>query len=149
MNWKGIGHGLIYNTILASGLLTAGSGPSEKSFWASQKGQTSKVKSKEMKQTASHTRWPLATTAINHQERWKDVQRSQAPGPLPDHQAPVMCTQFLPSHKHCLVFTLSEWWLWKKTGRILSVSGPRLKPGTSPIWCRATTHLTKMFGQTI
>jgi len=69
MNWKGFGHGLIYNTILASGLLRVGSGPGEQSFQVPQKGQTSKVKSKETKQTASHTRWPIATTAmitVNH-----------------------------------------------------------------------------------
>jgi hypothetical protein len=65
MNWKGFGHGLIYNTILASGLLREGSVPGEKSFQVSQKGQTGKVKSKETtKQTASYTRWPMATTVI-------------------------------------------------------------------------------------
>jgi hypothetical protein len=65
MNWKGFGHGLIYNTILVSGLLREGSVPGEKSFQVSQKGQTGKVKSKETKQTASYTRWPMATTVTN------------------------------------------------------------------------------------
>ena len=65
MNWKGFGHGLIYNTILASGLLRVGSVPSEKSFQVPQKGQAGKVKSTETKRTASYTRRPMATTVIN------------------------------------------------------------------------------------
>jgi len=65
MNWKGFGHGLIYNTILASGLLRVGSVPGEKSFQVPQKGQTGKVKRKETKQTALYTRWPMATTVIS------------------------------------------------------------------------------------
>jgi len=117
MNWKGFGHGLIYNTILASGLLREGSGPGQQSFQVPQKGQTGKAKSKETKQTASYTRWPMATTAmnkVNHyliSEKDKEICNRVGPwalGPLPDHQALIICIRFLPSHQHCLAFTLSE-----------------------------------------
>jgi hypothetical protein len=81
-----IGHGLIDNTILASGLLKEGSGAGEKSFQVPQKGQTSKVKSKETKQTASYTRWPMATTATNMVNHYlisteKDKEISNGVGP--------------------------------------------------------------------
>jgi hypothetical protein len=65
MNWKGFGHGLIYITILASGLLRVGSVPGERSFQVPQKRQTGKVTIREMKQTVSYIRWPVATTVIN------------------------------------------------------------------------------------
>jgi hypothetical protein len=94
MNWTGFGHGLIYNTILVSGLLRAGSGSGEQSFQVPQKGQTSKVKSKETKQTASYTRWLMATTAMNMVNHYlistkKDKEICNRVGP----QAPFQTTR--------------------------------------------------------
>jgi hypothetical protein len=42
-----------------------GSVPAEKSFQVPQKEQTGKVKSKKTKQTASYTRWSMATPVTN------------------------------------------------------------------------------------